>query len=814
MKLAILRLIAAVVLLPWMGLVLLAAGTRLPPELREVDSLGSIRLTSRGGRVLREVQRDDGTRAVWVSLKDVGPRVTRALLAAEDQRFRDHLGVDPLAIVRAAAVDLTKGHVVMGGSTLTMQLARTLRRHPRTFLGKLGEAALAVRIEWSLGKDAILEQYLNRASFGPNLRGIAAASRAYFDKSPGSLSVAEAALLVGIPRGPSLYDVTRHADLARRRRDRILDRMVSAGLVSREEGGRAKEEPILTQARHPSFGAPHLVAGLVSGALVGWQPGLADALSRPATEIETTIDRDLQRVAEVLVSSAAKDLAPQGIGAASVLVVDNATGDVLAYVGSPDFFDRDRLGQNDGARAERQPGSALKPFLYELAMERLGFDPSTRLDDVELHSQEGGQDYSPRDYDGIFRGPVRLREALGSSLNVPAVETVLELGVDPFLMRLRELGFRSLTKDARYYGPALALGDGEVTLLDLVRAYATLARHGVDRPLRFVSLVKRAGEGGGELALDPAPEHRVMPASFADLVTDILKDHDARRGSFGDRTVLDFPFEVAAKTGTSKGYRDNWAVGFTPSVTVGVWVGNMGGEPMANVSGITGAGPVFHAVLEAAMRGRAPEPLPVSSEGDAGFARVEVCALSGELAGPYCPHRLLEWRPRDAAEGRACTMHENVRLERTTRLRAGSSCPRNEVEEQVFERFPPELAAWAEAVGRPRAPVAWAPSCPRTAKDAVDDVGELSITYPLSGARFVIDPDRPRDAQELDVRVVAPSDVTTAALFVDGRQFATTGPPFEFKWPLSAGRHDLTAGALKRESRPVRVYVREAEGTP
>jgi penicillin-binding protein 1C len=730
--------------------------------------------------------------------------VTDALLAAEDHRFYDHLGIDPAAILRAAFVDLWHRRLVMGGSTLTMQLARTLRPHPRTWVGKIREAALAVRIEWSLRKDEILEQYVNRVSFGPNLRGVAAASRAYFDKSPNSLSIAEAALLAGLPRGPTLYDLARRPDLARRRRDRILERMVAAGTLSADAAQHAEQEPILLQTRRSSFGAPHLVAGLVSGVLDARQPGLAEALREPAVEIETTIDRDLQRVAEAQVASTVDALASKGISAASVVVVDNATGDVLAYVGSPDFFDQEHLGYNDGARAERQPGSALKPFLYELAMEKLGYDPSTRLADVELHVDEGARDYSPRDYDGRFRGPVRLREALGSSLNVPAVQTVVQLGVDPFLRRLHDLGFATLTRDAAYYGPALALGDGEVTLLDLVRAYTVLARRGVDRPLRFVSRVTRESP----VALEPGTEHRIMPQRFADLVVDILKDHEARNESFGDRTVLDFPFDVAAKTGTSKGYRDNWAVGFTRAVTVGVWVGNMSGEAMTDVSGITGAGPLFHAVLDAAMRGRPSEPLPILSDEHAGLARVLICALSGEIAGPHCAHRLEEWRPIEAPTDPICTMHEQVRVERRTGLRAGASCPLDQVEERVVERFPAELAAWAETVGRPTAPTAWSPSCPRSAGDAVDEPADLKISYPLSGTRLVIDPDRPRGAQELDVRIVAPSDARRVTLRVDGEEVASVGPPFEVKWPLREGRHELEAETSGEKSAKVVVYVR------
>ena len=799
------------------------ARTPLPSELREPVAAGSIVVADREGRPLREVRARDGTRARWVTLDGV-PAVTRqAMLAAEDARFFAHPGVDVLALVRAAALDLWSRRIVSGGSTLTMQLARLVRPHPRTLRGKLGEMILALRIERSLSKDAILEQYLNRASFGPNLRGLGAATDAYFDKSVSSLSTAESALLAGLPRGPSLYQVTRHADRARRRRDRVLDRMAAQGWMAADDVERAKGEPIATQSRRPAFGAPHFVAGLVSGGLAAVQPGLAEALAGkvPVSRIASTLDAELQRVAEAQVAATVEKLreGARGVTAASALVVDNATGDVLAYVGSPDVFDEATGGSNDGVRAARQPGSTLKPLLYELAMEKVGFDPATSLPDVELHLPvEGGVDYAPRDYDGRFRGPVRLREALGSSLNVPAVWTVEQVGVEALLERLHELGFASLSRDAAYYGPGLALGDGEVTLLELARAYATLARGGLDRPLRLVSRIEHAGGAIGADSFEPVAGRRVMRERDADLVVDVLKDHDARVGSFGEQSVLDFPFEVGAKTGTSKGYRDNWTVGFTRAVTVAVWAGNFDGAPMTHVSGITGAGPLFHAIMESAMRGRPREPLPVArSRGvDDGLERIDVCALSGELAGPDCPHRIAEWLPAGAASsGKPCTMHERVRIDRRNGLRAGAACARDETDEGVLEQYPPQYASWAAAAGRPVAPSGWSPNCPAPDSAAVAGAGAADassprIVYPLPGARFVIDPDRPLATQRLDVQIVAPPHARQATLVVDGERVgvARDGAPFDASWALRAGDHELVAEVDGARSAAVRVSVR------
>jgi penicillin-binding protein 1C len=807
----------ALLALPVVLLVVAAALTPMPPELRVRGTAGSVRVDDRDGNLLREVRADDGTRARWTPLGETGDVLQHAVLAAEDRRFFRHPGVDPVALARAVWLALVHRRIVSGGSTLTMQLARTVRPHPRNLWGKLGEMALAVRIEWSLSKRRVLEEYMNRVSFGPNLRGVGAASQAFFGKSPASLSVAEAALVAGMARGPSLYDVGRRPDRARARRDRVLDRMVADGWLARDEGARGKAEPMVISGRRASFGAPHLVAGLSRGDLAREQPGLSEALSSasPIARVQTTLDTELQRMAETQVAVTVADLRGKGVTAASAVVVDNATGDVLAYVGSPDFFDDEHGGQNDGARALRQPGSTLKPFVYELAMERLGFDPATALPDVDMHLDVGAvHDYAPHDYDGHVRGPVRLREALGNSLNIPAVWTAHALGAAPLLGRLREVGFDSLRQDADYYGPALALGDGEVTLLELARAYATLASEGVFRPLRFVTRVE--GVDRRVVELPPADGRRVMPSPLADLVIDILKDHDAREASFGERTVLDFPFDVAAKTGTSKGFRDNWTAGFTASLTVAVWVGNFTGEPMTNVSGVSGAGPMFHAIMEAAVMrrdasGAAREAkLPVDAAVHEGLERVSVCALSGELAGADCPHRVSEWRPAGAADPTTCTMHERVRIDRRNGLRAGAGCKAADAVSRVFERFPPDLSAWAAAAGRPVAPSGWSPSCPGSDEaEAAAEPGDVRIAYPIAGSRFVIDPGTPRELQRLRVQIVAPASAQDATLLVDGREVSRVKLPLAVSWPLEGGEHELVAVAGGVRSPVVRVIVRD-----
>ena len=419
--------------LPVVLLVLGAALTPMPAELRVRGTAGSVRIEDRDGNLLREVRADDGSRARWMPLDEIGQVMQRAVLAAEDRRFFHHAGVDRRP--RSGG---------MAGANASAHRLRRLDAHdaarphgspaPAHALGQArrdgaGAAHRVVAVE-----ARVLEEYMNRVSFGPNLRGVAAASQAFFGKSPASLSAAEAALVAGMARGPSLYDLARRPDRARARRDRVLARMVTDGWLASDAGARARQEPMIIAGRRTSFGAPHLIAGLTRGDLAREQPGLEDALRSlaPIARVRTTIDTELQRMAETQVAATVGEFRAKGVTAASAVVVDNATGDVLAYVGSPDFFDEEHGGQNDGVRARRQPGSTLKPFVYELAMERLGYDPATALPDLDMHLDVGAvHDYAPHDYDGHVRGPVRLREALGNSLNIPAVWTAHAVGADP-----------------------------------------------------------------------------------------------------------------------------------------------------------------------------------------------------------------------------------------------------------------------------------------------------------------------------------------------------------------------------------------------
>ncbi|HEX6274224.1 MAG TPA: penicillin-binding protein 1C [Polyangiaceae bacterium] len=773
-----------------LGLAALAVAvfrTPLPEALSEKPR-PSLRIVDRGGRLLGEVRTERGELSAPVPLEHVSPWVVPALLAAEDARFFDHPGVDPLAMARAFAQLVRAGRVVSGASTLTQQLARSVWPRPRTARGKLAEIVIALSIERSLDKQRILEEYLGRIEFGPNLRGIDAASRFYFDKPARALDLAEAAALVSIPRGPTLYDPRRGTERLERRRQRVLSRMSERSLAAESAIVLARKTPLRVARGERPLGANHLVAALASG---GLEPATGST-GAPRT-IETTLDASLQRAAEEAALRTKVRLRDARASAAAVIVLDNATVDVLAYVGAPDFHDARALGQNDGVRALRQPGSTLKPLVYAAAMRELGMTVASMLPDVELAFSSEQGTFLPKNYDRRAHGPVLLREALASSLNVPAVAVTNRLGVERTLAALRRAGFESLTARPGDYGVALALGDGEVRLYELARAYAMLARGGTLLRERVVRAVVDAD--GTRHERPAARAERVIDANIAAVIGDVLADPAARASAFGRGSALELPFPVAVKTGTSKGYRDNWAIGYTREITVAVWVGNFDGSPMVRSSGVTGAAPLFRDVMLAAMAGRTPAPLVDRT----GLVELDVCTLSGEAPSAECPHRRLELFPAGSAPRERCSMHQTIAVDPENGLRAGPAC--RDAERRLFERYPAELLAWAADAGRPLAPEAFSPRCPG-ALDAADEAPV--IAYPRDGARFHLDPGSSK--QEI-VFAARAAEGRAVRFLLDGRAVGSAHAPFRVAWTLERGRYRLEAVAGERKSEPVRFEV-------
>jgi len=557
----------------------------LPEVLVRPEPVGP-RVLDRNGQLIGRLR---GAGDVWsqpLGRRDLGPYTVPVLLAAEDARFWSHVGVDPLAMARAAGQALLHGRIVSGASTITQQLARTCFPRPRNLWGKLHEVSLALRIERSLGKEQILLAYLNRVHFGPQIVGMGAASDRYFGKPVAALDLGETALLLATVRGPSVYDLDRYLARAHARRDAILERALDQGRLTERDVGLALGTPAVKRPHLPWPGAWHWTRRIVRE-------------HAERSEIETTLDLRLERAVEQMTRQKQHGLARDGVGAVAVVVMDTASAEVLAYVGSQDPKSERQLGQNDGAASLRQPGSALKPLLYAAAVDRLGLVPGSVLPDEPLTFRTPTGHYTPDNYDRRFRGPVTLTRALSSSLNVPAVFVLERLGVERGLRALQSFGLTSLDREPEHYGLGLALGSGEVSLLELTAAYASLGRGGVFRPAR---LVNHANGGSPE---------RVVSEHAADVVTRILEDERARAEMFGGAALAPGA-RFALKTGTSSGFRDAWAFVYDERRTVGVWVGNFDGSPMVRTTGALGAAPLaVEAWLEAvrsAGPARAPAP--------------------------------------------------------------------------------------------------------------------------------------------------------------------------------------------------------------
>lgn len=561
-----------------------AAAVPAPEQVKAAWKPSDAQLLDRHGEPLESVRIDMAARRQpWVALADISPSLGRAVMQAEDQRFMEHGGIDFKAVGQAAWDNLLRvgrggPSRLRGASTITMQLAGLLdpglaaRAAGRSWSQKWDQALAARELEAGWSKQQILEAYLNLASFRGELQGVGAASRGLFGKAPISLDIGESAILASLLRAPGApgREVARRAcalaaELKAASNCATIEWQVEVAL---SRPGAAFQQPPAQVARQ-----------LLDG-------GSGQRAAR------STLDAKLQRFAAATLRRHLAELAERNVGDGAVVVLDNASGEILAYVANTGSK------EVDGVAALRQAGSTLKPFLYELAIERGVLHAASLLDDTPVDIPTVGGLYVPQNYDRRYHEVASVRTSLAGSLNIPAVRTLMLTGLERFHERLREVGIASLTEAADFYGYSLALGSADVSLLDLSNAYRTLANGGLQGS---VTLRARA----------PEKQRRVLDERGAFIVADILSDRGARSVTFGLRNELATSFWSAVKTGTSKDMRDNWCVGFTDRYTVGVWVGNFDGSPMWDVSGVSGAAPVWRDVMDYLHRdrpGRAPAP--------------------------------------------------------------------------------------------------------------------------------------------------------------------------------------------------------------
>lgn len=640
-----------------LALVVVHAWPVAPAEL-SADG-GPLVITDRHGEVLATLPAPGGRpdRDHWVPLAEIPAVAVSAVIESEDHGFWDHDGVDARAIVRAAWLDVRAGKPSFGGSTLSMQLARLIytQGEARSLTRKLREAVHALRLERALDKRQILEQWMNRAYFGNGAWGIDAAARRYFGKPASALSTGEAVLLACLPRAPTAYDPVKQPGRARARRDRVLDLMVRRGVLAADEAARAKAQPLAIALHRPAGLAPHFVRWVVSQ--------LPPEVAARGGVVRTTLDARLQAVMEARVKDHVASLRGKNVDQAGVVVLDTASSQVLAWVGSADFGADD--GQIDIVTRRRHPGSALKPFVYAAAIEA-GDLPSTVAYDVrdvspDYFVAEGGREH----------GPVRYREALGSSYNFAAVHALERAGVTRVMTALRTAGVATLPGSPDDYGLRLALGAAKVRLLDLAAGTGFVVRAG---KVREPSWVIAAEAADGRRWRPPAPrERRVFSPATSWLVMDMMADPEARRPAFGHELPLDLPWRVAAKTGTARGFADTVAVVATREIIVASWAGTFDGTPTQGIPAMTAAAPLARDALLAFASGAALTLPPRPADIDA----VEVCAVSGGRPGPGCRVKR-DYAPHGRGPDHACDWHR----------------PDGSIV------YPPELRAWAQRARR------------------------------------------------------------------------------------------------------------------
>lgn len=602
----------------------------LPESLPPSEfGMGQPQITDRNGKPLSVSYQADWNLHEAVPLHETPELLQQAFVHAEDRRFFEHRGVDWLARAHALVQNLKALRAVRGASTITEQVVRILHPRPRTLWSRWLEGIEAARLEARFNKAQILELYLNQVPYARNRRGVAQAARFYFNRDLETLTDKEMLALAVLPRSPSRLDLAKGVEAIERPLLRLAERLQQRGVISRDQFESIKRPSLAVTDESSAIDAAHFV-GFVRERTFG----------STGQRIQTTLDGSLQRRVQQLLDGQVVNLRSRHVADGAALVVDHRGNEVLAWVNAGGFSDRDG-GHIDKVTMLRQPGSALKPFVYALALEK-GWTAATLLNDSPLVESVGHGVHSFRNYSRQYYGPIRLREALGNSLNVPAVLAIQFTGRSELLERLRLLGFDSLTQHPDFYGDGLALGNGEVTLFEMVQAYATLARGGEFRPLEW-----RLD------AVDLGQSHRrVFDRAVSSVVVDILSDPDARRLEFGASSVLNLPTQTAVKTGTSNDYRDAWAFGFSNRYTVGVWMGNVDQRPMHEITGSSGPALVLRGIFAELRRHEESKPLFLSRT----LVSRQICTKSGKLATRQCPI-VPEWFRPEMAPKKHCTAH-------------------------------------------------------------------------------------------------------------------------------------------------------------
>jgi penicillin-binding protein 1C len=692
----------------------------LPNELEHL-TLGTLTLLDCRGREIAEIASTQARSQLPRRLDEVGKWLPRVTIALEDHRFYEHAGVDWRATGAACIRNLKSGRVISGGSTVTQQLVKIASgRQRRSWVGKLYETICAWKLERRWSKERILTEYLNRSSYGNRRLGPEAAAHAYFGKSARDLTLSESIFLAGLPQAPTRFNPWKHLERANQKYERSLTRLAQLGVISAEQQCLLqKSPPAVRRFDLPHF-APHFV-----DAVVAQYPKLRSA-------VRTSLDLDLQFKAEQLLRSHLAALNRYDITEAAMVILDNDTGAVRAMVGSSDYS----RNQINGAMRARSGGSTLKPFVYLAAIDGRLLTAASLLPDTPDAIRDEYADYDPQNFNHRYLGPVRLREALGCSLNVPAVFTLSRLGARPTFHELRKWGFQ-FSRELSDYGAGFVLGNAEIRLVDLAGAYAGLARNGVAMRAKFLSA-------------EHHPMTRIAFAEATQIINDVLCDNDARQKSFGAHSPLAFEERIAVKTGTSSGFRDAWTVGFNQEHTVAVWAGNFDGRPMRDTFAVGSATPLWAAMMHELLRRDHPLDPPQENER---LVRREICAETGLLPSVHTSSRRNELflKGTEPKQDSADWFSDDGKL-----------------------LLPNEYAAWCASSNNMR---------------GVRVRAEPRITNPVANACYEIDPVLPRSQQMIELTATLGQNVKW---YVNGAPQLPQGDGRIF-WQLTPGEWKLRA---------------------
>jgi 1A family penicillin-binding protein len=790
----------------------LFAGLPSLDALPEHLAAPSMRITDRNGKLLYESIGAEGGRNSPVPLASIPLNLQQATISTEDSSFYQNPGVDILGILRALWIDARGGETLAGGSTITQQIARNLLLQPqerteRSLRRKLRESILAWQLARALSKNKILELYLNQSYYGAFSYGVEAASQTYFGKHVKDLDLAECSLLAGLPQAPGLYNPLAAPQAAKKRQEVVLSLMEKRGKITKEEHSLAFAETLAYSSVPYPIEAPHFVM-MVEAQLEQILP--AEMLhSQTSLTVRTTLDLDWQRHAQEIAVHQLDVLnhppdgsAGHNVHNAALVALDPRTGEILAMLGSPDYFDASISGAINMAVSPAQPGSALKPVIYAAAFDPKQANPWTAasmiLDVRTAFSTHAGEPYVPVNYDQKEHGPVSARSALASSLNIPAVKTLEKVGLVGAIQLSQKLGITTF-EDPNQYDLSLALGGGAVRLLELTAAYAAFDNGGYR--VTPQSILEVTGTDGNVIYQPPSPAAmQVLDERVAWLITDILSDDSARAIGFGLNSALNIDRPAAAKTGTTTNFHDNWTIGYTPDVVVGVWVGNANYQPMRDVTGLTGAGPIWHQFMRTVLSGRPKTPFPPSP----GLVQVEVCALSGKLPSPACPYRRSEWFIPGTEPKEMDTLYREVSLDRETGKLAGPTTPSDQTYKEVVLDLPPEAQPWAHAQGLTLlSDVAASPSVPGSSQTSIPQDLPLRLVSPDPNAVFRLAPDLPAEQQQIAIQAVGEAGLSEVTIWVDGTLLAKLAAPYQVWWRLSPGSHQTWAEGIRANGEKV-----------